>query len=57
MRLLVFLAAAVFIAGMATLTALYLANNGLTLVGVLGLLVLIVCGVGVLGAFFQPPRR
>jgi hypothetical protein len=56
-RLLVFLAAAVFIAGMATLTALYLANNGVTVVGVLGVLVLIVCGVGVLGAFVHPPRR
>jgi hypothetical protein len=56
-RLVVFLAAAVFIAGMATLTALYLANNGVTVVGVLGVLVLIVCGVGVLGAFFHPPRR
>jgi hypothetical protein len=56
-RLVIFAAALVFIAGFALLTALYLSSNGPTFVGILGLIVLIVCGVGVLGAFLQPPRR
>ena len=57
MRYLVFGAAFIFIGGWALLTALYLSSNGLTFVGVLGLLLLIVVSVGVLGAFLQPPRR
>jgi hypothetical protein len=57
LRYVVFAAAIVFIAGMALLEALYLQNNGLTVVGLLGLLVVVVCGVGVLGALLQPPRR
>jgi len=56
-RYLVFGAAFIFIGGWALLTALYLSSNGLTFVGVLGLLLLIVVSVGVLGAFLQPPRR
>jgi hypothetical protein len=56
-RLVIFAAALVFIGGMALLTALYLSTNGVTVVGILGVLVLIVCGVGVLGAFLYPPRR
>jgi hypothetical protein len=56
-RYVVFAAALVFVAGLALLTALYLANNGVTLVGVLGLIVLVVCGVGVVGALLHPPRR
>ncbi len=57
MRYVVFAAAILFVGGMALLEVLYLRNNGLTAVGLLGLLVVIVCGVGVLGAFLQPPRR
>ena len=57
MRLVIFAAALVFIAAMALLTALYLSTNGVTVAGILGVLVLIVCGVGVLGALLHPPRR
>ena len=57
MRYLVFAGALVFIGGFALLTALYLSNNGITFVGIIGLLVLIVCGIGVIGALLHPPRR
>ncbi len=57
MRLLVFASALLFILGLGLLTVLYLKSNGVTVVGVLGVIVLIVCGVGVLGALLQPPRR
>ena len=57
MRLLVFAAAVLFIVGLALLTILYLKSNGVTVVGVLGIIVLVVCGVGVLGALLHPPRK
>ncbi len=57
MRYLVFAAALVFIGGFGLLTVLYLANNGVTLAGVVGLIVLIVCGVGIIGALLHRPRR
>ena len=57
MRILVFAAALVFVVGLGVLTVLYLKSNGLTVVGVLGLIVLIVCGVGLLGAILHQPRR
>jgi drug/metabolite transporter superfamily protein YnfA len=56
-RLLVFAAALLFIVGLALLTILYLKNSGVTVVGVLGIIVLVVCGVGVLGALLHPPRK
>jgi hypothetical protein len=56
-RILVFAAALVFVVGLGVLTVLYLKSNGLTVVGVLGLIVLIVCGIGVLGAILHQPRR
>jgi hypothetical protein len=56
-RLLVFAAALVFILGLGLLTALYIKSSGLTVVGVLGLIVLIICGVGVLGAILHQPRQ
>jgi hypothetical protein len=56
-RYLVFAAALVFIAAFGLLTALYFANNGVTLVGVLGLIVLVICGVGIIGSLLHPPRR
>lgn len=57
MRYLVFAAALLFIGGMAVLTGLYLASNGITFVGVVGLIVLLICGVGVIGSLLHPPRR
>jgi hypothetical protein len=56
-RYLVFAAALVFIAAFGLLTAFYFANNGVTLVGIIGLIVLIVIGVGIIGALLHPPRR
>jgi hypothetical protein len=55
-RYLAFAGALVFIGGFALLTALYLSSNGITFVGVVGLIVLIVVGVGVIGALLHPPR-
>ena len=57
MRYLVFAGALVFIGGFAVLTAFYLSNNGITVVGVVGLIVLIIIGVGVIGAILHPPRE
>jgi len=57
LRIVVFTLAVVFICAMAVLTALDITNNGVTVVGVLGVFVLIVCGVGIIGALIQPPRR
>jgi hypothetical protein len=56
-RLLVLAAALTFIVGMGWLTTLQFADNGVTLLGVIGVIVLLVCAIGVLGAFLQPPRR
>jgi hypothetical protein len=56
-RYVVFAAALAFIGGLWALTAFYLSNNGLTIAGVVGLIVLIVVSVGVLGALLHPPRR
>jgi heme A synthase len=56
-RLLVFLAASLFILGFALLTALDINSNGVTFVGIVGILILVVIGVGVLGALVHPPRR
>jgi hypothetical protein len=56
-RFLVFAAALLFVLGLGLLTALYIKSSGLTVVGVLGLIVLVVCGIGVLGAILHQPRR
>jgi uncharacterized membrane protein (Fun14 family) len=53
----VFASAVLFIIGLALLTFLYLKNSGVTAVGVLGIIVLVVCAVGVLGALLHPPRK
>jgi hypothetical protein len=56
-RYLVFAAALLFIGAFGLLTALYFSNNGVTLVGIIGLIVLVICGVGIIGALLHPPRR
>jgi hypothetical protein len=56
-RYLVFAAALLFVGGFGLLTALYFAANGLTLVGIIGLIVLVICGVGIIGSLLHPPRR
>jgi hypothetical protein len=57
MRLLVFVAALLFIFGFGLLTVLYIRSTGVTVVGVVGVAVFVVCGVGVVGALIHPPRR
>jgi len=57
LRALVFAAALLFIVGLGLLTGLYLKSSGVTVVGVVGVIVLVVCGVGVLGALLHQPRR
>lgn len=57
MRAVVIFFTLVFISGMTLLTVLDFKNNGVTLVGVIGVIVVVVCGVGILGAFLQPPRK
>jgi len=57
MRVVVLILALVFITGMAVLTIDDLVTNGVTGLGVVGAGVVIVCGVGILGALLAPPRR
>ena len=57
MRVLVFASALLFILAFGLLTALYVKNSGVTVIGVLGIIVLVVCGVGVVGALIHPPRK
>ena len=56
MRFLVFIAALLFIVGLGLLTVLYIRDSGVTVVGVLGVIVLVVIGVGVIGALLHPRR-
>jgi hypothetical protein len=46
-----------FIIGMAVLTALDFKNNGVTGLGIVGLIVVIVLGVGIIGALTEPPKK
>ena len=57
MRIVVFALALVFIVGMAVLTVLDISRNGITGLGVVGVFVVIVVGVGVIGALTEPPRK
>jgi hypothetical protein len=56
-RVLAFLSAVLFILGLGLLTVVYFKDNGVTFVGIVGLVVLVVIGVGVLGALLHHPRR
>ena len=57
MRFLVIAVAVAFIIGMAVLTALDFKNNGVTGLGIVGLIVVIVLGVGIIGAITEPPKK
>ena len=57
MRIVVFAIAVLFIVGMAVLTALDFERHGVTGLGIVGLLVVLVVGVGVIGALTEPPRK
>lgn len=56
-RLLILLVAALFIVGFAFLTFSVIAQQGLTLASLLSVFILLLLGVGILGALFNPPRR
>jgi hypothetical protein len=56
-RLLILILAALFITGFAYLTIGTIAEQGLTLAGLLSVLILLLLGVGVVGALFNPPRQ
>jgi hypothetical protein len=56
-RIAILTVAIAFITLLALLTALDLRDNGVTLIGVIGVFVVVICGVGILGALLQPPRK
>jgi hypothetical protein len=55
-RLLVLATALVFIAGFAFLTFVAVAEQGFTLAGALSVFILVLLGVGIVGALLNPPR-
>jgi len=55
-RFLVLASAILFILALGALTAVQFSDNGVTPAGVIGAGVVLVCGVGVIGAAFHPPR-
>jgi hypothetical protein len=55
MRALVFTITLVFIAMLGVLTALDIVDNGVSALDVISILILVVLGTGVLGAFRNPP--
>jgi len=56
-RYLVLPVAIVAVLAFAVLTAIELSQNGITLAGIVGVCVVIVLGVGVIGAALHPPRK
>jgi hypothetical protein len=57
LRTVVFTLALAFVAALAALTAQDLANHGVTLPGVFGLVIVLLLAVGIVGALLSPPRR
>ena len=55
-RLLVLCAALVFILGFAFLTIDAIAEQGFTVAGLLSVFILVLLGVGIIGALRNPPR-
>jgi hypothetical protein len=55
-RILVIAAALIFIAGFAFLTYRAFAEQGVTVLGLLSVFILILLGVGIVGALRNPPR-
>ncbi len=55
-RLLALSASLIFVLGLAALTATAIAEQGLTGEALISILILIVLGVGILGALFGRPR-
>jgi hypothetical protein len=56
-RYVVLAAAIAFVLALGVLTALEFVDNGVTLAGVVGAGVVVVCGIGVIGAAFHPQRK
>jgi hypothetical protein len=56
-RLLVLAAALVFIVGFAFLTISAVSQQGFTLLSAVSIFVLVLLGVGIVGALLNPPRR
>jgi hypothetical protein len=56
-RVVVFALALVFICAMAALTALDFAHHGVTGLGIVGLIVVVIVGVGIIGALTEPPNK
>ena len=57
MRVVVLTIALLFIAGLAVLTALDIAKYGVTALGVLAILVIVLFTIGIVGALRQPPQQ
>jgi hypothetical protein len=57
LRLLVITIALLFVAALGALTVRDIHMYGLTPVGVLAVLIVVVFGIGVIGALLHPPRR
>lgn len=57
MRIVVLVAALLFIAAIGALTAVDISRHGLTVAAVLALLIELLFGVGILGALLGRPRR
>ncbi|MBV9003329.1 MAG: hypothetical protein JOZ98_04495 [Solirubrobacterales bacterium] len=57
MRVAVLTIVLLFITGLGVLTGLDLARNGVTVVGILAILILVLFLVGIVGALRQPPRE
>jgi hypothetical protein len=57
LRVVVFTIALVFIVGVGVLTVMDIVNNGVTPIGIIAVLLLVVIMVGIVGALAQPPRQ
>jgi lipopolysaccharide export LptBFGC system permease protein LptF len=57
MRRIVFAVALVFTVLLAYLTVLDFSRHGVTAIGVLGVLIVVLFGIGFVGALRHPPRR
>jgi hypothetical protein len=57
MRIFVLTITLVFIGVLGALTVSDFANNGVTVVGILAVLILVLFGVGIVGALRQPPQE
>ncbi len=57
MRLVVFAIALVFIVGLGVLTVMDIVNNGVTPIGIVAVLLLVVIMVGIVGALGQRPPQ